>query len=227
MSVMMFTFLLSLSSGFSEYARDEVLAPPVAGRGIDAFFHVAPVSDDLLVKIKRTTWHPGCPVSPDDLRQVTVAFWSFHNVPSVGTLVVNKAVAAEIAGIFQKMFQHGFLIDKIRPVEEYGGSDDASMLDDNTSAFNCRENTSSPGTFSIHSWGTAIDINPMINPYVKGDTVLPAGASKYLDRNLAFPGSILDHGFEVEIFAKKGWTWGGHFVQLKDYQHFEKAITVH
>ncbi|HVW11963.1 MAG TPA: M15 family metallopeptidase [Bryobacteraceae bacterium] len=180
------------------------------------------ISGPLLAKMRATTWHEGCPVSPDDLRQLTLSYWNFDQMPMTGVLVVDRDVAQEVVGIFRELFQHGFLIEKMTPVEDYQGSDDASMAANNTSAFNCRDVTGQPGKFSNHSWGRAIDINPLTNPYVKGDKVLPPAGRQYLDRTKAFPGSILADSFIVKLFGEKGWTWGGSWGDRKDYQHFEK-----
>jgi hypothetical protein len=127
-----------------------------------------------------------------------------------------------VTDIFRDLFHHGFLIEKMTPVEDYKGDDNASMAANNTSAFNCRDVTGQPGKFSNHSWGRAIDINPLTNPYIKGDTVLPPEGRRYLDRSLAFPGSILSGSFIVTRFAESGWQWGGSWTDRKDYQHFEK-----
>ena len=40
------------------------------------------------------------------------------------------------------------------------------MEANNTSGFNCRDVTGKPGVFCNHSYGGAIDINPLLNPYV-------------------------------------------------------------
>jgi len=92
----------------------------------------------------------------------------------------------------------------------------------NTSAFNCRDTTGRPGVFSNHSWGRAIDINPLTNPYLKGDKVLPPAGKAFLDRTRASPGAILAGSFIVNLFQKRGWTWGGSWKDRQDYQHFEK-----
>ena len=81
--------------------------------------------------------------------------------------------------------------------------------------------TGQPGKFSNHSWGRAIDINPLTNPYIKGDKVLPPEGRQYLDRSQALPGSILADSFIVKRFAQAGWQWGGSWSDRKDYQHFE------
>jgi hypothetical protein len=49
------------------------------------------------------------------------------------------------------------------------------MAADNTSAFNCRPVTGTTDRGSNHSYGRAIDVSTIENPYVKGNTVLPPG----------------------------------------------------
>lgn len=201
--------LISLTTGAC------VAAPAFTGK-------IEAIPPALLEQMKASTWHAGCPVGPEDLRQLTLSYWNFNREPMTGLLIVNRDVAEEVVAVFRDLFGHGFLIEKMTPIEDYKGSDDASMAANNTSAFNCRDVTGQPGKFSNHSWGRAIDINPLTNPYVKGEKVLPPEGKKYLDRARAFPGSILAGSFIVKRFAEKGWMWGGNWSDRKDYQHFEK-----
>jgi hypothetical protein len=161
-------------------------------------------------------------VAPEDLRQLTLSFRDFENKTRTGTLVVHRDLADEVVRLFEMLYQRGFQIERMVPIEDYAGDDDASMAANNTSGFNCRDATGKPGVFSNHSWGRAIDINPLTNPYVKGDKVLPPAGRQYLDRTREFPGSILKDGFVVREFEKAGWTWGGRWPDRQDYQHFEK-----
>ena len=102
---------------------------------------------------------------------------------------------------------------------EFDGSDDASMNANNTSGFNCRriKNTTK---WSNHSYGKAIDVNPLWNPWVRGEVVDPPAGKEFVDRNLGKPGIIKAGDFVVEAFAKEGWIWGGYWKNTKDYQHF-------
>ena len=183
--------------------------------------HQAPLRD----RIRHTTWHPGCPVAPEDLRQLTLTYLDFNGKQRTGILLVNKDLADEVVRIFQSLFQHGFSIEHTwRRSKDYGGDDDASMAANNTSAFNnCRDATGKPGVFSNHSWGRAIDINPLTNPYVKGDKACfrppAAGISIEPGRSRVL---ILKDSFIVQVFEKTGWTWGGRWPDRQDYQHFEK-----
>jgi hypothetical protein len=199
-----------------------ILANPHSLDGFKPHFRRDKLPPAFIDRMRATTWHSGCPVDPRDLRMLTLSYWNYDRKPATGKLIVNKKVSRQAARIFKKLFEHGFMIEKMVPIEEYGGSDDASMAANNSSAFNCRDITLRPGVFSNHSWGRAIDINPLTNPYVKGDKVFPPEGREYLDRTRAFPGSILAGSFAVNLFEKKGWTWGGTWTDRQDYQHFEK-----
>jgi hypothetical protein len=194
----------------------------IAGAAGQPVFRSGPVPAPLLDKIRHTTWHPGCPVAPEELRQLTLSYRDFQNQPRIGILLVHHDLADEVVRLFRDFYSLGFPIEQMVPIEEYKGNDDASMAANNTSAFNCRDATGKPGVYSNHSWGRAIDINPLTNPYVKGDQVLPPEGRKYLDRAKVFKGSILKDGFVVREFEKNGWTWGGRWPDRQDYQHFEK-----
>ena len=84
----------------------------------------------------------------------------------------------------------------------------------------CRPTTGESSGFSAHAYGLAIDVNPFVNPYLKDDLVLPELASSYLDRSRERPGMVLAGGLAVREFARIGWSWGGDFQTLLDYQHF-------
>ena len=96
------------------------------------------------------------------------------------------------------------------------------MSANNTSAFNCRAVTGG-SSWSEHSFGTAIDVNPLVNPYVSGGTVLPPEAAPYADRTADAPGMIHVGDVVVETFAGFGWVWGGTWSSPKDYQHFSTS----
>jgi hypothetical protein len=145
----------------------------------------AVTADDL-----PSSWRPGCPVGPEDLRRITVPFVGFDGTEHTGVLVVAADWAEPLIGVFRQLHDAGYPIERMEPVDAYGGSDDASMAVDNTSAFNCRPVTGGTG-WSRHAYGTAIDLNPRENPYLLGDQVLPPEGRAFVDRPPA-PGVILD-----------------------------------
>ena len=187
--------------------------------------NIEPLSSAMKQKMQKYTWHEGCPVALEDLSSVTVSYIGFDSKKHIGTLIVNTKLAEEVFNIFEEIYNQKFPIEKIQPIEEYEGNDDDSMLDNNTSAFNCRAMTDFADKYSIHSYGRAIDINPLINPYTNGDKVEPKEGTAYLDRNIYHKGKITEQSSIVQIFAKYGWIWGGNADSsktIKDYQHFEK-----
>ncbi len=86
----------------------------------------------------RFSYRSGCPVAPAALRNVRLAYWGFDGRRHLGTLVVNRAVVAEVVAAFRRLYRARFPIRRIRPVDAYRGSDERSMAADNTSGFNCR-----------------------------------------------------------------------------------------
>jgi hypothetical protein len=167
------------------------------------------------------TWHAGCPVDPDQLRQIGLAYWGFDNQPHMGTVIVNVAVVDPVIRVFATLFADRFPIAKMLPQATYGEDDDAAAADDDTSGFNCRDAVASgPAHWSMHAYGEAIDVNDLQNPYQSGSTVIPPAGSAYLNRSEVRPGMAEPGGVLVNAFAAIGWQWGGTWAGTPDYQHF-------
>lgn len=185
-------------------------------------FHatIAPISPAVEQEMVGVSWHEGCPVPISDLRMISMNYWGFDGQSHEGELVVNKAAAQPAVDAFRDLYNWRFPIRRMERVDAYGGSDDASMAADNTSAFNCRAITGGT-SFSQHAYGYAIDINTIENPYVSGDTVEPPAGEAYLDRSDERPGMLINGSDEVRAFQNRGFTWGGHWKHPIDYQHFQ------
>lgn len=151
------------------------------------------------------------------LQIIDVEYYSFDNKLHKGQLVLNKKAIKDIKEIFEFIKKSRFPISKAIPMIKYEWSDDASMKDNNTSAFNYRK-VKGQKVLSPHSYGMAIDINPLLNPHIKGSKIQPANA-KY---DIKEPGTIIRNSELVKEFKKRGWQWGGTWRSSKDYQHFEK-----
>jgi hypothetical protein len=183
---------------------------------------VSPLPEEVQKKMTGISWRKGCPVPMRDMVFIKLRHWSYDDQVQDGELVVHRDVAGDIVGIFEELFDAGFPVEKIWLVDEYNGDDLESMEDNNTSAFNCRWKVPRPGVFSQHAFGTAIDINPLVNPYHSPKLILPKGGAKYTDRSLKVPGMIFKDDVVHRAFTRRGWTWGGDWKRKKDYQHFEK-----
>ncbi len=175
--------------------------------------------DDVTAARMEASWRPGCPVPLEGLSLLTLSYLGFDGAVHKGELVVGNDVADDVVRAFAGLFDSGYPFERMELVDVFGADDDRSTMANNTSAFNCRPITGGT-SWSEHSYGTAIDINPVQNPYVSGGRVLDPDAIAYLDRSLSEPGMIHDGDAVVGAFAAIGWEWGGHWSDPVDYQHF-------
>ena len=173
------------------------------------------------------TWHKGCPVSPKDLRYIRLKHRNFYSSEKMGELIVHKDVAKEVVEIFRELYEVGYPIRQMRLVSDFRGSDWQSIEADNTSAFNCRKATGSK-KWPKHSYGKAIDLNSIENPYIsRTGSIVHIKSLQYRKRvhksnTAADKAVLLKNDKAVRIFKKYGWKWGGDWLRVKDYQHFSK-----
>jgi SpoIID/LytB domain protein len=184
---------------------------------------IARIDPALRRELVGRNWHPGCPVPIADLRVVTVGYWGFDGRVHRGPLVVNARVATDVRWVFARLFDARFRIAEIALPARYRPRRPIDWFSTRnvTAAFNCRPATENPGSLSQHAYGWAIDINPLQNPYVRGDgTVLRRAAAPYRDRSRRRRGMIRANDVVVRSFAAIGWAWGGGWHSIKDYMHF-------
>lgn len=167
-----------------------------------------------------------CPIAMEDLRYVCIRYVDFQGAEHEGELLVHRLVAEEVLDIFYRLYESAYPLASVRLVDDFGEpfNDNLSMAADNTSSFCCRRVTGSK-KFSRHSYGAAIDINPVENPYIRPDgSFAPDNSGPYLDRSELRPGMIDENDLCYRLFTEYGWSWGGHFRGEKDYQHFSKDL---
>jgi hypothetical protein len=192
--------------------------PAPAAPTDDAFAaEVAAVPQGVLA---RSTWRPGCPVSVDELRYVTMRFVGFDGLVHTGELIVHAEVAQDVVGVFARLHAERFPLEEVRVIaaEEL----DAPPTGDGnvTSAFVCRPMVGG-SRWSEHAYGRAIDLNPFHNPYVRGDLVIPELAGSYVDRSDVRPGMIVAGDVVTQAFRAIGWGWGGDWTgSAIDPMHF-------
>ena len=194
----------------------------LSGNAEDGFY-AEPIPQYLRDEMWGKTISEKSHVNFDDLSCVTLTHIGYDGKPHQGKLIVDKDLAEEVIAIFKELYAIKFPIEKIQPACYYNGIDNESMTDNNTSAFNDRPIEGS-GVLSYHQLGRAIDINPLVNPYIKfsNGEILPPAGDPYLVRKKDVRGMIKSDSECVRIFKKYGWKWGGDWNSLKDYQHFEK-----
>lgn len=164
----------------------------------------------------------GALIELTELRYLRLAYYDFQGERKIGEMVCNEAIAQDLCEIFQALYEARYPICSIRLIDEFGGSDEESMRADNSSCFNYRV-VSGTTRLSKHARGLAVDINPLENPYInRSGGVEPATAEAYVDRSKDFPHKIDHDDLCCRLFVERGFTWGGDWVSVKDYQHFEK-----
>lgn len=172
-----------------------------------------------------SSYREGCPVPLEDLRYLRLSHWDFEGTVREGELVVAAKHADEVVEIFRRLYDAKFPIQRMRLVSDYGGDDERSMAANNTSAFNCRP-VAGTDRWSQHSFGAAVDLNPMQNPYVTDSGIAPAAGRPYAGpdaRRASVEGLITADSPAVRAFREAGWEWGGDWTNPQDYQHFSAA----
>lgn len=190
-------------------------------------FYYEPINDSVKERINGLSYKEDCTVPYEDLRYVSVTYYDFYDEIQTGEIICNQAIAQDLVEIFYELYQNAYQIDQIRLVDEFDADDDLSCAADNTSCFNFRT-VYGTNTISKHGLGLAIDINPFYNPYVTYpngvERISPPGSEPYADRNSNFPHKIDENDLCYQLFTAHGFTWGGNWNSLKDYQHFQKEL---
>ena len=189
-------------------------------------FYYEPISNEIFKRISGISYPVDCTVSLDELRYLVLQYIDFNGETQTGEMICNKSIAQDVVEIFYELYRNDYQIESVKLVDEFNGDDTASMLANNTSCFNYRvvEGTT---RLSNHAKGLAIDLNPFYNPYITynkdGTTnISPEGSEAYADRAAAFPYKIDESDLAYKLFREHGFSWGGNWNSVKDYQHFEK-----
>ena len=199
---------------------------PISQTGQSRRGTASSIDDTTWDLMRGCSWQdkPECP-SREELKLLSIPFVNFGGNEELGEMVVAASVADGVLSLFADIYAASFPIASMRLIDRFGGDDYASMDANNSSAFNYREIVGGTG-LSEHSFGTAIDINPVQNPYVFDGNILPAAGKPYADpanRLASVPGMIVADGPVVEAFKRIGWHWGGEWDNKKDYHHFSKS----
>jgi hypothetical protein len=189
-------------------------------------FTIDTISDAVFQRMKGKSYKNNCTVPRSELRYLRLSHYDFKGHVQVGELVCNKMIASDLKEIFQELYRQKYPIERMQLIDDYDADDERSMEANNTSCFNFRAIAGSK-KLSKHSQGLAIDINPLYNPCVKRGkdgtiVVQPSTARRYADRTKSSPYYVKKNSPIHRLFLAHGFTWGGAWRSLKDYQHFER-----
>jgi hypothetical protein len=165
------------------------------------------------------SWHEGCPVDLGDLRLVAITHWGFDGETHAGEIIAHSDHARALLAVFESLFDAGYPIEAVIPIGDLPEDAEERPGYSNTSGFHCRVVSGGSG-WSQHAFGLGVELNPHLNPYIKGTEIWPVGSDKYVDRSLGEKGMISPDDLVVTAFASIGWGRGGNWNSLKDYHHF-------
>lgn len=228
-NAILFFFLFSSLSHCAQgryKAGDIVPKPYLKVFGTERFFKVMSIDEELKTTMQGCSFKDENIVSWDELHYLQVLHRDNDGNSIVGEMVCNVSISEDLLQIFKELYKNNYPIEKMLLVDRYGGDDEASMRDNNTSCFNQRSITAG-GRVSKHSYGLAVDINPKYNPYYKMKVngkanIKPESSADYLNREADFLYKILKGDLCYRLFKQHGFHWGGEWASGKDYQHFEK-----
>ena len=194
-------------------------------------FSISNLPENLKDAMRSTgVWKPEGPLALERLALVRTSYFDFDgNEQNNGEIIVFDAAAHRALTVFRLLHQARFPIAKMRSLHCYDADDLASMADNNTSCF-CDRPIEGTNLTSLHSYGLAIDLNPLQNPFIsfneqKGEaSILPPQGWQYLNRHNQKPGMIEP---VVSLFAEHGFfIWGGAWTTPIDLHHFQAPRAV-
>ena len=197
-----------------------------------ASFHssVAPVPQSVRHELRVSGFYSrGCPVPFSQLRVLTASYRDFHGRTQVGRLVVNRSAAGPLGRVFRRLYARHFPIRHMTLSAIYGSRKDRPADGDVTASFECRQAAASPcvgrvrtGSWSMHAYGLAVDLNPGENPYVGCGQSMDPSLRRYRVRAHHYKGMV--DARVVRAFGAIGWGWGGAWAgSTKDYMHFSST----
>ncbi len=168
------------------------------------------------------TYHKGCPVGRSKLKTVAMNYYGRDKRMHRGLIIVRSDLTTEIVRGFTKALDHRYPVAKMNNPNVYGGNDPKQMEANNTSGFNCRKVVGNPYAQSPHSYGIAIDVNTVQNPYRDANGKWwPKSGKSYIDRTPRRWGMLVKNSYLTASLRKDHFFWGGFWNPGRDYQHFQ------
>ncbi len=207
-------------------ALDFVEEAEVAAHGVSAFFFMTEPDAALLQRIEGVSLASAPDAVRSELVYLRMLYRDFSGDSRIGEMICHRSIAEDLLFIFEQLYLADYPIGEMRLVDDYGGDDNLSAANNNTSCFNYRPVSGGRG-LSCHAYGLAVDVNPLYNPYViyrEGRVVYiaPEEGQEYIDRSGNFPHKINSDDLCFRLFTERGFRWGGFWENRPDYMHFTK-----
>ena len=188
------------------------------GQTLSEGFTAQTIPDSIWQHMQGRSYQPNPHIQRADLRYLRVLHYDYDGRTHQGELVCNKRIASKLLTIFRELYEARYPIQRITLSDNYDADDERQMRANNTSCF-CYRAVSDTKHLSKHAYGLAIDVNPLYNPYVRyskkdGHRIVEPATKDFRYK-------ITTEDLCYKLFIKHGFTWGGSWRSMKDYQHFE------
>ena len=105
---------------------------------ISNYFYSQELTEEILSRIDNISYRENPYITTEDLRYLRVLHVGFDGKTHIGELIVNQAIAQDVLEIMEELYRNEYPIEKMILIDEYNAEDEASMSDNNSSAFNYR-----------------------------------------------------------------------------------------
>ncbi|MDR3491962.1 MAG: M15 family metallopeptidase [Gammaproteobacteria bacterium] len=186
-------------------------------------FSINELSDKTKKYLKTSgDWKESCPVGLERLNEVNLTYYDFQGGTHTGHLIVLDTIAPFLIHAFENLYENKLPIEPLH--------DEYTKDTEGTSSFKCRAITGGT-SYSLHSFGVAIDINVSRNPYIgsydknendyKLGALIPGEMSSfsYLNRSVIRPG--MNENIVTVMKNNAFIEWGGNWQDRIDYMHFQ------
>ncbi len=153
------------------------------------------------------------------IKMIEVEYYSTDSLLHRGQILMHEDLVSDIEEIFSFMKEIKFPVEMVIPIKFDMPNGMTTMANlNNTYGFHYRQAVANTN-LSKHATGRAIDINPFQNPYIFADGKHKPEGSSYNPKDAR---TLTPTHPVVLKFKELGWSWGGDWVTVKDYMHFEK-----
>ncbi|MFC1753234.1 M15 family metallopeptidase [Thermoproteota archaeon] len=152
----------------------------------------------------------------DQISLINIDYRGFDNKIYQGQIIIHNDLVSSIIRIFKRILSEtDFPMTSVFPISMFNWNRSSRL--NNCGGFDWRFVKDSD-EISDHSFGAAIDINPVLNPWVRKG--LPNSPDHPHDPNKR--GTLRADSDVVKIFKEEGWKWGGDWKDSQDWMHFHR-----
>ena len=160
----------------------------------------------------------------DKIALINIDYRGFNDQIYPGQIIIHKDLVHSIRKIFKRiLLETKFPLTSLFPISMFNENSPSKV--NNSGAFEWRFVFNSD-EISDHSFGAAIDLNPLINSWKEVHSIKFHKDPRVRKNSVKFcydskrRGTLRANSDVVKIFKEEGWKWGGDWENSKDWMHF-------